>query len=440
MDVHPAVKFSPKFKAVKTFFIMAVVILILPFQVFCQGPVKVSLQKNGFSFQLFRGGLPFYIKGGGGYHHLDVLAQAGGNSLRIWEHDRAKEILDEAQKLGLTVMVGLWVAHERHGFDYNDADAIQKQLEKFKTVVLELKDHPALLLWAVGNEVNLNYRNMNVWYAVEDIAKMIHDLDKNHPTVTVISGVHANDLLMIKDRCPSIDILGVNTYSGLKDVPEKIREYDWDKPYIITEWGPIGQWETERTNWEAPIEQTSTEKATLCKKLYENTILKDADRCLGAYLFMWGNKQEMTATWYSTFLETGESTALVDLMEYEWTGKTPTNTAPQINTFLLNGGAAKDNVRLMKPGENKAIVNAIDNEQDSLKYEWEILHESEDLKEGGDKEEKPFKLDDIYKTGTKNELIFNTPERRGQYRLFVYIYDGHNKVATANIPFYVRKH
>jgi hypothetical protein len=30
-----------------------------------------------------------------------------------------------------------------------------------------------------------------------------------------------------------------------------------------------------------------------------------------------------------------------------------------------------------------------------------------------------------------------TPEKEGAYRLFLYLSDGHNKAATANIPFYV---
>ena len=35
------------------------------------------------------------------------------------------------------------------------------------------------------------------------------------------------------------------------------------------------------------------------------------------------------------------------------------------------------------------------------------------------------------------EIQFITPSKQGPYRLFVYIYDGENHAATANIPFWL---
>ena len=42
---------------------------------------------------------------------------------------------------------------------------------------------------------------------------------------------------MIKNYCPSIDILGVNTYGGIDNLGKMIRMHGWEKPYIVTEWG-----------------------------------------------------------------------------------------------------------------------------------------------------------------------------------------------------------
>jgi len=36
-----------------------------------------------------------------------------------------------------------------------------------------------------------------------------------------------------------------------------------------------------------------------------------------------------------------------------------------------------------------------------------------------------------------NKLSFTAPEKTGSYRVFIYVLDEHNQVATANIPFYV---
>ena len=88
--------------------------------------IPVELQKTEQGWQLLRGGEPYLIRGAGGTHSLEQLAAAGANSIRTWDaenvrgEDDVDVILDEAHALGLTVTVGIWLAHERHGFDYND--------------------------------------------------------------------------------------------------------------------------------------------------------------------------------------------------------------------------------------------------------------------------------------------------------------------------------
>ena len=124
-------------------------------------PVEVVLRADG-SWQLERGGAPFFVKGAGGDGSMEALAAAGGNALRTWSSDRGRAVLDSAQAHGLVVMMGLWMGHERHGFNYSDDWARQDQLERFRKVVRELKDHPALLMWGVGNEVDLFYSDLNV--------------------------------------------------------------------------------------------------------------------------------------------------------------------------------------------------------------------------------------------------------------------------------------
>jgi len=199
-------------------------LLLLSTSIYGQAVKVEVIQQNG-QWQMLRDGEPFFVKGGGGQDHLEKLVAIGGNSFRTWGLEKAQAQLDEAEQLGLTVMLGMWVQHERHGFDYDDKIAVRKQLEGFKSAIDKFKDHPALLCWGIGNEVDLNYSNTNVWHAIQDIAAYAHKVDPNHPTSTVTAGLDASEVKLIKERCPDIDIYGVNTYGDIGKVKGNIQKF-----------------------------------------------------------------------------------------------------------------------------------------------------------------------------------------------------------------------
>lgn len=51
----------------------------------------------------------------------------------------------------------IMVPRKRHGFDYNDKASVDAQFEKIKAVVMKLKNHPALIIWAIGKREIFNY-------------------------------------------------------------------------------------------------------------------------------------------------------------------------------------------------------------------------------------------------------------------------------------------
>ncbi len=226
-----------------------------------KGPIKVEIKEVDGKWQLYRGGEPYYIKGVGGQKYMDRAVAYGANSIRTWGAGEAIAVLDEAHEKGLSVLFGLWVGCERQGFDYDDTKAVQSQLDRFTAVVKEYKDHPAILMWGIGNEADLFYSDFKVWNAIEDIAAMIKREDPHHPTMTVTAGLDIAEVQLIQERAPSIDVYGINTYGDLLGSGEVLRKAGWKKPYVIAEWGPTGHWEVPKTEWNAPVEQTSTEKA-----------------------------------------------------------------------------------------------------------------------------------------------------------------------------------
>jgi len=401
-------------------------------------PIKAEIVKQGDRYTLLRDGKPYFIKGAGGTNYMDRLKAYGGNSIRTWSSQGGQQVLDEAQRLGLTVTMGLSVANERHGFDYNDEAAVAQQLERLRTEVLKYKDHPALLAWGIGNELNLHYSNPKVWDAVNDIAEMIHEVDPNHLVTTMLAGINQKEIDYIKAKCPALDLIAVQVYGGLASVPEQIRATGWEKAYMVTEWGPTGHWEGPQTPWNASVEETSSQKAAVYKSRYEASIAKDP-HCLGSYVFLWGQKQERTPTWYGLFTEAGEENEVVDVMQYLWSGQWPDNRAPHLNSVLLDGKNVLDFIYL-KPGQTyAAAVSVSDPDGDLLTVRWELLPESTDLKEGGDHESRPTAIPGRVHSESVDKATLTTPTKAGAYRLFLYVTDGHNNVATANIPFFVRE-
>lgn len=394
----------------------------------------VEIHQTDSGYFLSRAGKPYYIKGAGGSSHLDELKKIGGNSVRIWSAQQAEEVLNSAHDKGLSVMLGLWVAHERHGFDYDDKVAVAAQLQKFKGIVQRYKDHPALLLWGVGNEVDLAYSNPKVWEAIQDIAAMIHNLDGQHPTTTVTAGIDSSEVAYIMEKAPDIDILSINTYGDIKRVPKQVKQYGWTGPYMITEWGPDGHWEVDTTVWGAPLEQNSTEKARVYRQRYLNYIDQQPDQ-LGAYVFLWGQKQETTSTWYGLFTEYGAPTEVVLALQELWGGSGFSNSAG-IKSFVLASAKAKDNLILSPDTLVRAEVQVL-HPQANLQYRWELKPESQVVSAGGDHEH-PLPLLNLQlppKPGPS--LQIRTPSAPGAYRLFVFVENSAGLVSYANFPFLV---
>jgi len=400
---------------------------------------QTKVVKTELGFQLIRNGVPYYVKGVGGEGNYEKMVQIGANSVRVWGVENAESVLDEAQKKGISVMLGLWMNQERQGFDYDNSEKVQKQFNYYKTIIERYKNHPALLMWGIGNELDLDYKNPNAWNAVQDIAKFIHQADPNHPTSTVTAGLDSMDVVYIKERCPDIEILGINTYGDIGNVPKNIKKFGWDKPYMITEWGPRGYWEAPQTEWKVSLEQSSSEKRELYYNSYQNYIEPNKNYCLGSYAFYWGNKQEYTETWFGLFSKDNFPTEAVDALEENFKGEKIKNPAPSLSKISLDGKIASENISLK--AEETFIAEVVpsikDEKNKNVQFNWRILEESTDKKSGGDAEEEAQEIQGLIVSRiNSNSIKLRTPENPGNFRLFVTI-KNNGKIAYANIPFRV---
>jgi Glycosyl hydrolases family 2, TIM barrel domain len=404
-----------------------------------RGPSVVKVVPAGDGWKLTRNGEPYLIRGVGGDTHLDMLANVGGNSIRTWSAEKIEPVLDEAQRLGLTVTVGLWLGHERHGFDYNNADQVAAQADAVKQAVLKFKDHSAVLMWALGNEME-GYGagdNAAVWSAINNLAVMVKKLDPNHPTMTVVAEIGGDRVKNIHRLCPEIDVVGINSYGGAASLPKRYRDAGGTKPYVVTEFGPPGIWEVpKKTAWGATPELTSTAKAAFYKATYEANVTGNAGHCLGSCAFLWGQKQEATATWFGLLLPDGSRLAAVDALSELWTGKPPENRCPVIKSLKLAGDSTGE-AKLKPLATVTAQLEVADPENDPLNVQWLLQAEPLEFGVGGDAEAAPPTFREAIVKPGNSSVEVRMPESGGGYRLFAYVRDGKGGAAVANLPLHV---
>jgi len=167
-------------------------------------------------------------------------------------------------------------------------------------------------------------------------------------------------------------------------------------------------------------------------------MLKDAERCLGSYVFIWESRRERTQTWYGMFLESGERTEAVNAMQYLWSGRWPANRAPRVEDLRLDGQAAADSATLKPGGSHTAAVKVQDPDGDPVTFRWEVMPEVARAGYAGMGERHAKPLPGLIKEVRGAEIALAAPEQEGAYRLFVFVFDGHGNAATANIPFFVK--
>mmetsp|Transcript_31994 Transcript_31994/g.68135 ORF Transcript_31994/g.68135 Transcript_31994/m.68135 type:complete len:440 (+) Transcript_31994:72-1391(+) len=174
--------------------------------------------------QLLVDGRPLHLKGvnwnpvkKGGSHPLDLnfpgyvvqdaalMEQMGINAVRTYEPLTDRFVLDELHARGIFVLNTIYSCGSS-----NPTDVIAH--------VHAVKDHPAVLMWVIGNE--WNYNNLYAGHlgyndavkVVGDVARIVKEHDPSHPVSSIYGGIPSWDVLR---RLPDIDIWGINIYSGI---------------------------------------------------------------------------------------------------------------------------------------------------------------------------------------------------------------------------------
>lgn len=173
--------------------------------------------------QLLVDGKPVHLKGvawnpvgkGGTQSSLDfagfveqdakLMAEAGINAVRTYAPITDTAVLDALWARGI------WVLNSVYSNGGSEASSVVEAVEA-------VKDHPALLMWTIGNEWNYNglYVDMDFQASVDrlkEVAATIKEHDTSHPIACVYG-----ELDGLKDadgQLTDVDVWGINAYRGI---------------------------------------------------------------------------------------------------------------------------------------------------------------------------------------------------------------------------------
>ncbi len=420
-------------------------VLVIFFLPFCYAKAEKGakiVKKNG-AFELYIDGVKTYIKGVGGTNRIDLAAQNGANAFRTWggNVESVKKDVALAAANKMYIMQGIWLTKDRKS--YLDETYKNKMRAEIRLLAETFKDDPNILIWGLGNEIDHEEQanTAAAWKFVDELAQIIKSIDKRHLVATVITH-NQKALDSIAAYTKNLDLVGINSYGAIGELEQIVNKSDYKGAYLVTEWGPTGWWETAKTSWGAPIEQTSEEKRQVYENRYNNYILA-SKRCLGSFVFLWGQKEERTPTWFSMFVENdvaglplkGEKTPMVEAMERAWKGTELQQTAPVVEKMTIDGKTGVESVTVKAGKWFEGKVKVTDKENDLLTYHWEILKEATVLGSGGSFEPRPERVGSVITT--KKEVCTSSVSEPGNYRLYVYISDNTGFISTANVPFQV---
>ncbi|WP_405386562.1 discoidin domain-containing protein [Streptomyces sp. NBC_01102] len=406
----------------------------------------VKVEGSQGAWRLTVDGAPYTVKGltwgpavaDAGRYMPDVRSM-GVNTIRTWGTDATtKPLLDSAAEHGVKVVAGFWLqpgGGPGSGGCVNyltDTDYKNNMLAEFPKWVETYKDHPGVLMWNVGNESVLGLQNCYSGEALEqqrdayttfvnDITKKIHAVDSNHPVTSTDAWTGAWSYY--KRNAPDLDLYAVNSYGAVCDIRQTWENGGFDKPYIVTEGGPAGEWEVPDDANGVPDEPTDVAKAEGYKRAWQ-CVTGHTGVALGATLFHYGTEYDFGGVWFNLLPAGQKRLSYYAVKEAYGAGTSGDNTPPVITGMTVDNASA---VQAGKPFTVKASVS--DPDGDALTHQ--VLLGSKYVDDSG-------QLTDARFTDKGNGTFEVTaPDRLGVWKVYIKSSDGKGNVGIETKSFEV---
>ncbi|KQX83635.1 discoidin domain-containing protein [Streptomyces clavifer] len=406
----------------------------------------VKVEGTQGAWRLTVDGAPYTVKGltwgpavaDAGRYMPDVRSM-GVNTIRTWGTDATtKPLLDSAAEHGIKVVAGFWLqpgGGPGSGGCVNyltDTAYKNNMLAEFPKWVETYKDHPGVLMWNVGNESVLGLQNCYSGEALEqqrnayttfvnDITKKIHAVDSHHPVTSTDAWTGAWPYY--KRNAPDLDLYAVNSYGAVCDIEQTWKDGGFDKPYIVTEGGPAGEWEVPDDAHGVPDEPSDVAKADGYRRAWQ-CVTGHAGVALGATLFHYGTEYDFGGVWFNLLPAGQKRLSYYAVKEAYGADTARDNTPPVISGMTVDNDSA---VQAGKPFTFRASVS--DPDGDALTHQ--VLLGSRYVDDSG-------QLTDVRFTDRgRGTFEVTAPDRLGVWKVYLKTSDGKGNVGIETKSFEV---
>jgi GT2 family glycosyltransferase len=167
---------------------------------------------------------------------FSAIADTGFNTVRVYTVP-PRWLLDLAQQHGLLVLVGLpW---EQHVCFLDDRKIADRILDSCRSAVLQLKGHPSLLAYAIGNEIPGPIVRWHGKVAIERFLKRLYRVVKTCDPKTLITYVNYPTTEYLE--LPFIDFVSFNVYledeTNKRSYLKRLHNLVDDRPLLLAEVG-----------------------------------------------------------------------------------------------------------------------------------------------------------------------------------------------------------
>ena len=118
---------------------------------------QVRVQRNAQGgWDLLVDGQKTYIKGIGGTNRMDVASAAGANACRTWSGSirQVQNTIADAKRNNMYIMQGIGLTKDPKM--YENEEYKNRLREQCRELAETFKDDPNIIMWGIGNEIELN--------------------------------------------------------------------------------------------------------------------------------------------------------------------------------------------------------------------------------------------------------------------------------------------